>query len=67
MNEPDPIRQILESGIQAPSGENSQPWRFKRERNGDVERVWLFNRPEADQSLYNYEQSGSYVAHGALL
>ncbi len=59
----DDILKILEAGIQAPSGENSQPWRFRVEG----ERVWLFNRPEADGSLFNFHQNGSYVAHGALL
>src|ERR1019366_8956249 len=57
------IERILEAGIRAPSGENSQPWRFKVEG----ERVLLFNRPEADQSLFNFHQNGSLVAHGALL
>jgi len=57
------IEKILEAGIRAPSGENSQPWRFKIEG----ERVRLFNRPDADQSLFNFHQNGSFVAHGALL
>ncbi len=57
------LLKILEAGIRAPSGENSQPWRFKVEG----ERVWIFNRPEADQSLFNFHQNGSLVAHGALL
>lgn len=57
------IEKILEAGIRAPSGENSQPWRFKVEG----ERVWLFNRPEADQSLYNFHQNGSLVSHGTVL
>lgn len=57
------IEEVLKAGIRAPSGENSQPWRFKIEG----ERVWLFNRPEADQSLFNFHQNGSLVAHGALL
>lgn len=57
------IEAILKAGIRAPSGENSQPWQFKVEG----ERIWLLNRPEADQSLYNFHQNGSFVAHGALL
>jgi len=57
------IESILEAGIRAPSGENSQPWRFKIEG----ERVWLFNRPEADQSLYNFHQNGSLVSHGTVI
>jgi hypothetical protein len=57
------VQRVLEAGIRAPSGENSQPWRFQIEED----RVWLFNYPEADQSLFNFHQNGSYVAHGALL
>lgn len=34
-------------------------------RGGSV--IDVYNIPEADQSLYNFKQKGSYVAHGALL
>ena len=57
------IRRILEAGIQAPSGENAQPWRLAI--NGDT--VSLFNDPESDRSLYNYKQTGSLVAQGTFL
>lgn len=57
------IRNILEAGIQAPSGENSQPWRFMIQGN----RVQLYNDPTRDTSLYNSGQHGSLVAHGALI
>ena len=59
----DTINKILEAGIRAPSGENAQPWRFKLEG----ETIWLFNDSESDQSLYNYQQNGSFVAHGAAI
>lgn len=54
---------IFEAGIQAPSGENCQPWRFKVV--GDS--IEIYNIPEKDTSLYNFRQFGSLVAHGALL
>ena len=54
---------ILEEAIYAPSGENCQPWKFAV----DGSNVHIFNVPEADASLYNFEQRGSYVAHGALI
>ena len=57
------IKKIIEAGIAAPSGENSQPWRFEV-NNFDLT---LINNEESDLSLYNYEQSGSYIAHGAAL
>lgn len=59
----DAIRNILEAGVQAPSGENAQQWRFGIRKN----EIHLFNIAERDQSLYNFRQRASYVAHGALL
>lgn len=57
------IKKILEAAVHAPSGENAQPWRFEI-RDGEIK---VFNLPERDQSLYNYGQRASYVAHGALI
>jgi len=57
------IKKILEAAVHAPSGENCQPWRFEI-RDGEIR---IFNLPERDQSLYNYGQMASYVAHGALI
>ncbi len=57
------IEKIITDGTLAPSGENCQPWKFFVAGN----RIQVFNVPEADQSLYNYKQRGSYVAHGALI
>lgn len=57
------IEKILLAGLQAPSGENCQPWEFEVHDNS----IEIYNVPERDQSLYNIEQKGSLVAHGALL
>lgn len=57
------LREILEAGIMAPSGDNCQPWRF--EVQGDV--VRLFNIPDRDVSQYNFRQRASHIAHGALI
>lgn len=57
------IRKILEEAIYAPSGENCQPWKFA----ADGSNIHIFNITEADTSLYNFAQKGSYVAHGALI
>lgn len=57
------IRKVLECAICAPSGDNCQPWEFAV-RGQSVE---LFNVPERDTSLYNFQQRASLVAHGALL
>ena len=57
------ILTIIKDGSLAPSGENCQPWKFQVAGS----KVSIFNVPEADQSLYNFAQKGSYVAHGALI
>ena len=57
------IAKIIQDGVQAPSGENCQPWKFIVQGN----KISIFNIPEADMSLYNSQQKGSYIAHGALL
>ncbi|OGE75534.1 MAG: hypothetical protein A3C85_03600 [Candidatus Doudnabacteria bacterium RIFCSPHIGHO2_02_FULL_48_21] len=57
------IEKIINLAIQAPSGENCQPWRFEIGNN----EIDIYNVPERDQSLYNTNQAGSYVAHGALV
>jgi len=57
------FRELLEAAVQAPSGDNCQPWRF--EIRGD--HIRIFNLPGRDTSLFNYRQRASLVAHGALL
>jgi len=59
----DIIAKIIESAVYAPSGENTQPWRFIV--RGDE--IKLYNIPERDISPYNWEQKGSFVSHGAVL
>ena len=63
MNMPDVLRDILTLAVHAPSGDNSQPWKFKI----DGASITLFNVPEGDQTLYNHRQRGSYVSHGAVI
>ena len=56
------IKTIIGEAINAPSGDNSQPWRFEFRENG----VDLYNI-ERDQTIFNFRRRGDYVAHGALL
>ena len=63
MNESVDIRRIVREAINAPSGDNAQPWRFRVD--GQV--LTIFNVSENDRSLYNFRQRGSYFAHGALV
>lgn len=57
------VKQILTDAVYAPSGDNSQPWKFKIGDNF----FDIFNIPDKDLSPYNFLQRGSLVAHGALL
>lgn len=57
------IKKIVEAGIKAPSGDNMQPW--KCILNGET--LELYNVAGKDKSLYNFNEYGSYFAHGAFL
>lgn len=57
------IVDILEIAVYAPSGENSQPWRFEFSKDT----LFVYNLPKRDNPIYNYRQRGSYIAHGALI
>lgn len=57
------ILKIIEAGNAAPSGGNSQPWKFRVKDNA-IEVIAL---PEKDHPVLNYKNRGTYIAHGALL
>lgn len=59
----DSIVRWLNRAVHAPSGDNSQPWRFKID--GNV--VTMFNIPSADATPFNFRQHGSFLAHGAVI
>jgi len=56
-------QKILEAAINAPSGSNSQPWRFEFKDN----KLYLIALPEKDHPILNYRNRGTWVAHGALI
>lgn len=56
-------QEIIRSGIQAPSGENSQPWKFKIEQNS----ISIYLDKKADQSVFNVNQLASLISCGAVL
>ena len=59
------FEKIIGYGIYAPSGDNSQPWRFEaHESTGEIH---LYNIPGKDNPVLNVGQRGSYIAHGALI
>jgi nitroreductase len=57
------IRSLIQAALDAPSGENAQPWRFREESGG----VSLYHNPGSDESLYNYNNFGTMVCEGAAL
>lgn len=59
----DVIKKILEHAVNAPSGNNSQPWKFEIRGN----KIYILNVSDGDATPYNFDQKGSYIAHGALI
>lgn len=57
------IEKIIEAGNHAPSGGNSQPWRFVV--TGDVIKVVML--PEKEHPVLNFRNRGTLIAHGAML
>lgn len=57
------IEKILESAVWAPSGDNSQPWKFKINENT----LEIHYTPNIDHPILNFNDSGSFIAHGALI
>jgi molybdopterin/thiamine biosynthesis adenylyltransferase/nitroreductase len=54
---------LLRAAIQAPSGDNCQPWWFRSGKD----RIDILLRPDADRSLFNVNQSASMIACGAAI
>ncbi|MBI2507216.1 MAG: hypothetical protein HYW09_01230 [Candidatus Niyogibacteria bacterium] len=68
----DDIIKIIEYGTYAPSGDNSQPWRFEVESGSDSPHearsvIKVFNILGKDNPILNIRNRGSYVAHGAVV
>ena len=57
------IKKILEIAANAPSGSNSQPWKFKVKDN----QIYVIALPEKDHPILNYRNRGTWIAHGALI
>lgn len=57
------VKKIIEAGVLAPSGGNSQPWRFEV----DGSKVYVWALPERDHAILNFRYRGTWIAHGALL
>ncbi len=57
------LEYIVQAGIQAPSGDNVQPWLFRLGQN----RVDLLLDFEADRSFFNARQAATLLSAGAAL
>ncbi|MBT8342434.1 MAG: hypothetical protein HKP58_14505 [Desulfatitalea sp.] len=57
------INSIIQAGVQAPSGDNAQPWKFKV--RGNIIELWLDRK--ADCSFFNVRQIASIISCGAVL
>ncbi|MDP2668438.1 MAG: hypothetical protein Q8P07_01205 [bacterium] len=57
------IRKIIGFGILAPSGGNSQPWRFEVKDNV----ISAIALPDLDHKVLNFRHRGTLVAHGACM
>ncbi len=68
----DDIIKIIEYGTLAPSGDNSQPWRFEVAQGQGASpdggsTIRIFNIEGKDNPILNVRNRGSYVAHGAAI
>ncbi|MBU0994700.1 MAG: ThiF family adenylyltransferase [Proteobacteria bacterium] len=57
------IRYLIKAGIQAPSGDNAQPWKFSYTGNA----VNLYIDRNADTSFFNVNQTASFISCGAVI
>ena len=57
------LNYILQAGIQAPSGDNAQPWKFKFRENG----IDVYLDRNADDSFFNVHQIASIISCGAVI
>ena len=57
------VQYLVKTGIQAPSGDNAQPWKFAY----DTDYINLFLDREKDTSFFNVNQIASLISCGAVL
>jgi nitroreductase len=59
----DIIKNLLSDGAKAPSGSNSQPWKFEVVGS----EIGVYMLPEKDHAILNFRNRGTLLAHGALI
>lgn len=60
---PESLRYIIRAGIQAPSGDNMQPWLFRPGKD----HIDVLIRRGADSSFFNVEQTATLLSGGAAV
>ncbi|SDO42286.1 Nitroreductase family protein [Rhodoferax sp. OV413] len=60
----DTLTHILELARWAPSGDNTQPWRFEIVNDKQIR---VYGNDTREHILYDYDGHPSHIAHGALL
>ena len=63
MFEQEVIKKILDFAIWAPSGDNSQPWRFTVCKDA----IKVIYVPNQDNPFYNFKRNASHIACGCLI
>lgn len=72
----DALEYVIRAGVQAPSGDNVQPWwvipasdspDLQRGQNMSAGGLTVVMRPEADQSFFNVRQMASVMSCGAVV
>ena len=54
---------LINAGIQAPSGDNAQPWTFSASENT----LYVHIDPDRDRSFFNVDQIASIISAGAVV
>lgn len=60
----DILNKIINCGVQAPSGDNSQPWKFVISSDFSIK---LYILPEKDNPVLNIHDGGTLVSGGAVI
>lgn len=60
---PDALDHLVRAAVQAPSGDNAQPWRFQRDEEG----LQILLHADSDRSFFNVLQTASLIACGAAV
>lgn len=60
----DLLKKIIEYGVEAPSGDNSQPWKFVITKDN---KIFLYNIADKDNPILNVHEGGSMISHGAVI